>query len=273
MLDFGLNQVTMANAPIDEFIETASRLGMVGVELRNDLGGPVFDEQPADRIRRSLRDRGLRLLGVSQVYPFNRWSNGSADDVHALIDLAVEVEADTISLIPCNDGTGLDVASRQNELARALERCLPLLEAANMVALVEPLGFARSSLRDKADLVAAIEALGAHSHFRLVHDTFHHTLSGGGSVYPEHTGIVHVSGVTDADVPVRQMEDEHRVLVDAHDRLGNLDQIFALRDAGYQGAYSFECFSPDIHRHHSVEDAIRTSMNFISSQLQKEIAA
>lgn len=273
MLGFGLNQVTMANASIDEFIESAARLGMVGVELRNDLGRPIFDGRPAESVRQKLRDHGLRLLGLSQVYPFNRWTDDIAADVQALVDLAGELGAETISLIPCNDGTGIDTATRQNDLVQALERCLPLLEAADMVALVEPLGFTRSSLRSKAELVVAIEKLGAHSHFRLVHDTFHHTLSGGGPFYPDHTGIVHISGVTDADVPVDQMEDAHRVLIDANDRLGNVDQITALRDAGYQGAYSFECFSPDIHRHPSVEDAIRTSMNFISSQLQKEIAA
>lgn len=273
MLGFGLNQVTMANASIDEFIESAARLGMVGVELRNDLGRPIFDGRSAESVSQKLQGHGLRLLGLSQVYPFNRWTGDIADDVRALIDLAVEAGAETISLIPCNDGTGIDAASRQNDLANALERCLPLLEAANMVALVEPLGFTRSSLRSKAELVAAIETLGAHSYFRLVHDTFHHTLSGGGPYYPGHTGIVHISGVTDADVPVEQMEDDHRVLIDANDRLGNVDQIMALRDAGYNGAFSFECFSPDIHRHPSLEDAIRTSMNFISSQLQKEIAA
>jgi len=273
MLGFGLNQVTMANASIDEFIETAARLGMVGVELRNDLGRPIFDGLSADNVQQKLQVHGLRLLGLSQIYPFNRWSEKTAADVQALIALAVEANAETISLIPSNNGTGIDAATRQSDLMRSLEGCLPLLEAANMVALVEPLGFARSSLRSKNDLVAAIEALGAQSSLRLVHDTFHHTLSGGGPIYPEHTGIVHISGVADADVPLGQMEDAHRVLVDADDRLGNVDQITALRGAGYQGAYSFECFSPDIHRHPSVEDAIRTSMNFISSQLQKEIAA
>ena len=272
MLDFGLNQVTMAHAPIDEFVEVAARLGMVGVELRNDLDRPIFDGLPAGHIAQMLRDQGLRLLGLSQAYPFNRWSDDMAAEIRSLIDLAVEAGAETISLIPCNDGSGLDEATRRDDLARALGFSLPLLEAGDMVALVEPLGFARSSLRDRAELVAAIDALDAQDRFRLVHDTFHDKLAGGGPIFADQIGIVHISGVVDPDVPVTQMEDEHRVLIDADDRLGNLDRIRDLRAAGYRGVYSFECFSPEVQGLASPEQAIRTSMNFISSHVQ-DIAA
>ncbi|KAG1648540.1 Diaminopropionate ammonia-lyase [Nymphon striatum] len=43
------------------------------------------------------------------------------------------------------------------------------------------------------------------------------------------------------------MEDEHRVLVDSRDRLGNIDQIKALLKGGYAGPISYECFSPETH--------------------------
>lgn len=268
MLDFGLNQVTMTNAPIDEFVEAAARLDMVGVELRNDLGRPLFDGLAAEQIRRMLSDRGLRLLGVSQVYPFNRWTPNTAQEVHALIDAALGAGAEAISLIPCNDGTGLDADSRRDDLMRALKACLPLLRAANIVANVEPLGFGRSSLRSKAELVAAIDALGASDSYRLVHDTFHHTLAGGGPIYADRTGIVHVSGVSEAQVPVDHMEDAHRVLVDRDDRLENISQINALRAAGYRGAFSFECFAAEVHKLGSLQDAIGKSKDFVSSHVQ-----
>ena len=141
-----------------------------------------------------------------------------------------------------------------------------------MVANVEALGFARSSLRSKADLVTAIDALGASDRYRLVHDTFHHMLADGGQIYADRTGIVHISGVTDETVPVGQMEDEHRVLVDGDDRLGNLQQIKMLWAAGYRGAFTFECFAPEVHRLGSLENAISESKNFVSSRVH-EMAA
>ena len=272
MPDFGLNQITMCHAPFDTFVETAARLGCVGVEARNDLGRAFFDGRDARQAGREIRAQGLRLLGLSQVQPFNRWSDEIARKTQALIETAQEAGAETISLIPSNDGTGLDATSRSGDLKQALEACLPMLEAADMTALIEPLGFTQSSLRSKSELTQAIDALGAGARFKMVHDTFHHTLAGGGDIVPDQTGIVHISGVSDPNVPLSEMRDEHRGLVNGQDRLGNLGQIQALSDAGYVNVYSFECFAPDVQVSVSLEGDIRASMNFISSQLQQMAA-
>ncbi len=268
MPDFGLNQVTMASASFDGFVETAARLGCVGVEARNDLGRPFFDGREACAAGRDIRSLGLRLLGLSQVQPFNRWSDEIAAETQALIETAQAAGAETISLIPCNDGAGLDQAVRGGNLTRALEACLPMLEVAGMTALVEPLGFLRSSLRSKSELAAAIDALGAGERLKMVHDTFHHALAGGGDLYADKTGIVHISGVSDPFTSILDMEDHHRLLVDDRDRLDNLGQIRALSEAGYAGVFSFECFASEVHALAQPGDAIRASMNFISTQMQ-----
>ena len=142
-----------------------------------------------------------------------------------------------------------------------------MLEAADMIALVEPLVFLSSSLRSKQDAVDAIRAVGDEGRFKLVHDTFHHYLAGGGALFPEHTGIVHISGVVDPGPKPEEMQDGHRILVDAHDRLGNIEQIRALLDAGYDGAFSYEPFSPEVHALADPEQAHRQSMQFISSAI------
>jgi 2-keto-myo-inositol isomerase len=120
-------------------------------------------------------------------------------------------------------------------------------------------------LRSKAEAVECIEALGGADSLKIVHDTFHHHLVGGGPIFPEHTGIVHISGVTDKSVSVSDMRDGHRVLVDADDRLGNVAQIRALRAGGYTGALSFEPFSATIHALADFEGPLRTSMEFITA--------
>ena len=82
------------------------------------------------------------------------------------------------------------------------------------------------------------------------------------------TGIVHISGVSDYKLGFMQMEDEHRVLVDEKDRLGNIEQITALLAAGYCGPISFECFSPKIHALVDPYIEIKKSFDYISSQLE-----
>jgi 2-keto-myo-inositol isomerase len=260
--------MTVPNLSYVDFLDLATSLGCMGVEVRNDIDRPLFDGMDPMAAGQLARDKGLRLVGLSQVYPFNAWSDEVAQNVRDLIATATAAGAETISLIPRNDGTGTANGERQANLRLAMKAVLPMLEAADMVALVEPLGFPVSSLRQKSELVEVIEALDAADRFKLVHDTFHHTLAGGGAYYPEHTGIVHISAVVDPDVPVEEMQDAHRVLIDSNDRLGNIEQIAALRAAGYDGPYSYECFAPETHALEDPYTEIKRSFDFISSQLQ-----
>ena len=264
---FAINHMTAPRLRWDEFATLARDLGCVGVEFRNDLGRPLFDGDPPETVADRVRQMGLRIVGLSQVYPFNDWSEAVRAEVAALIESAVACGAETISLIPRNDGKGVGEGERQANLRLALREIKPMLEKAGMMALVEPLGFEGSSLRSKAETVAAIESLGAAHCFRLVHDTFHHHLAGGGPYFPEHTGIVHVSGVVDPRLAVADMRDEHRILVDAGDRLGNVEQIDHLLDAGYAGPISVEAFSPEVHALSDPTSALGESMRFIKARI------
>lgn len=270
-----LNQMTVPGLRFGAFLDLAAELGCVGIEARNDmaaLGRPLFDGMTPGEAGQMVRARGLRLVGLSQVYPFNSWDAARREEVAALIDTAVAAGAETISLIPRNDGTGGANGERQANLRIALKAIHPMLVEADMVALVEPLGFGRSSLRFKDELIDTIEALEVEDRFRIVHDTFHHTLAGGGALYPEHTGIVHISAVTDPSLSVDRMEDAHRVLVGEDDRLGNVEQIAALLAAGYDGPISYECFSPETQAMTDPKDQLARSFAFIESRIAAPVA-
>ncbi len=266
-MDFSLNQMTTPRLDYGRFIDLASRLGCAGVEVRNDLGRPLFDGLDPVVAGRIARDNGLKLFGMSQVYPFNFWSDAIREEVAALVAAAQAAGAETISLIPRNDGIGTGNGERQANLRIALKEVLPLIRDSGVVALVEPLGFPSSSLREKAELIDVIAAVGGEGHFRLIHDTFHHHLAGGGPIFPEQTGMVHISGVVDPVPGVADMRDEHRVLVDGNDRLGNIRQLRALLDAGYRGPVSYECFAPEIHEIEEPGAAIAASLAFIERQI------
>lgn len=267
-MEFAINHMTAPRLGWAELLDLAAELNCVGVEFRNDLATRLFSGDPPERVAQAAREAGLRIVGLSQVYPFNHWSDAIRKEVSALIATAKACGAETISLIPRNDGFGTASGERQSNLRLALREIKPILADAQITGLVEPLGFERSSLRFKSEAIDAIEAIGGRSQFKIVHDTFHHFLAGESEYFPEWTGIVHISGVSDRAISPRQMEDEHRVLVDAQDRLGNVAQLQALLAAGYSGPISIEAFSPKVHAINDLAPPVAASIEFIKAQLE-----
>jgi len=252
-------------------IDLAAELGCLGVELRNDLpdkklsSRPFFDGEDPAKIGAYAQTKGIRLLGLSEVYGFNHWSPDMAHKVRTLIALAQRSGAESISLIPRNDLPLQSPSERAANLRTALTAILPMVAEAGIVALIEPLGFTTSSLRQKGEAVDAIEAVGGEKVFRIVHDTFHHHLAGETDYFPEYTGIVHISGITDPLVAAGEMRDEHRILIDDRDRLGNTAQIRHLINLGYTGAFSFEAFSPEVHRLAELGQELEKSVTYLES--------
>ncbi|WP_309141668.1 TIM barrel protein [Ensifer sp. ENS11] len=265
MIKRALNQKTAPHLSYEAFLDLAKTLGCVGVEPRNDLGRGLFDGISPPEAGAMARERGLRLLGLSEVYPFNDWSAERAHAIEALIDAAAESGAETFSLIPRVDGKYTEDGARQKVLCRVMREILPMLDGHNLLALIEPIGFASSSLKEKVELVEAIEAVGGLTKFKLVHDTFQHVIAGGGRIYPEYTATVHISGISDPQRKLDETLDAHRILVDRGDRCGTLDQISAFLEAGYQGPFSFECTSPRVQESATLEDDIRRSFEFIEA--------
>jgi 2-keto-myo-inositol isomerase len=274
-IDFALNHITAPGLDSVRFIDLAAKLGCVGVELRNDLADKglttrvFFEGAEPTFVGSDAQGKGIRLLGLSEVYGFNRWSDDMKRKVELLIEQATASGAETISLIPSNDGAADSTEKRLSDLREALTAVLPLVQAAGIKALIEPLGFTTSSLRLKREAIEAIDAVEGNDSFRLVHDTFHHYLAGEMEYFPEMTGIVHISGVVDPEVKPENMQDAHRILVTKDDRLGNVEQIKALVSLGYKGAYSFEPFAAAVHSDPNLESSLRDSIAFIRNAVEK----
>lgn len=264
MTEFALNHMTVARLSFRDLVALAARLGCVGIEVRNDLPQPLFDGMDPAEGGALVRAAGLRLLAVAEVKRFNDWSEDKAAEALALMKIAKAAGAEAVSLIPRSDNQGMGNGERQAALRVALKALKPMLEDHGLIGMVEPLGFEICALRHKSEAVEAIEAVGGTGRFKLVHDTFHHALAHGGPFFPDHTGIVHISGVVDQEVALSEMRDPHRVLVTPGDRLGNIEQIEALRAAGWSGPVSFEAFSPAVHALTDPEAALRASMDHMT---------
>lgn len=272
MIHFALNHMTVARLSFRQLVDLSAKLGCVGIEVRNDLPQPLFDGMDPAEGGAFVRQNGLRLLAVAEVKRFNDWSSEKEAEALALMKVAKAAGAEAVSLIPRNDNLGMGNGERQANLRVALKALKPMLEDHGLVGMVEPLGFEICALRYKAEAVEGIEAVGGKGRFKLVHDTFHHTLAHGGLLFPEHTGIVHVSGVVDQEVGINDMRDPHRVLVTPGDRLGNVEQIAALQAAGWNGPVSYEAFSPEVHASAAPETDLAASIAYIRDSLARKAA-
>jgi 2-keto-myo-inositol isomerase len=135
-MDFALNQKTAPKLGFAAFLDLAAELGCVGVEPRNDLGQPIFDGiGPPVRAGEMARERGLRFIGLSEIYPFNDWNEDRRATVGRLIETAQAASAETISLIPRVDGRGGDDAERARMVRAALAGILPMLDGTGVVGL------------------------------------------------------------------------------------------------------------------------------------------
>jgi 2-keto-myo-inositol isomerase len=268
-INFALNHICAPSLPVEDFFAMARSLGLSSVEIRNDLDdNAIIDGTPAAIIKDAAARHGVVIISINALQRFNEWNESRAAEAKELIDYAAASGAKALVLVPVNDGSGQEDGVRQENLKTALRALKPMLDAAGIMGLVEPLGFEICSLRSKTEAADAIEQLDAAGTFNLVHDTFHHFLAGETPIFPGLTGLVHISGVSDAAVSVVGMRDGHRVLVDDADRLDNVGQIKALLDAGYAGPYSFEPFSPAVQQLEQPQGALRESMDYIRSALQ-----
>ena len=262
MPPFALNHMTAPSLSWRAFLDLAADLGCVGVEFRNDFKTPLFEGAEPAEVGAAAAAKGLRLLALAEVKMFNDWSPAKRVEAEALMKIAVAAGAEAISLIPRNDNVATSREDSRQVTQTALQELLPILRAHGLKAMVEPLGFAACSLRYKDVLAQVIAAIGGEGTYFMVHDTFHHALAGGGPIFPDLTGIVHISGVK-APVYVSDMQDAHRVLVDGDDLLGNVAQIRALIAAGYKGAFSYEPFASSVHDLPNPKSALLHSMDFI----------
>lgn len=268
-MEFALNHMVAPRLDHAAFFDLTRKVGVADVEIRNDLPGVALaDGTPASEVGRAAKARGLGVLTINALQRFNLWDEARAAEAQAMIDQCAASGAKALVLCPVNEVAYRPAPSeRRAEVIKALNALKPMLSAAGVRGFVEPLGFAECSLRLKEEAVEAITAAGGRDVFRVVHDTFHHFVAGETRMFPGMTGLVHVSGVIDPTATAASMRDPHRVLVDATDRIGNLEQLRALRAGGYGGPVSFEPFASSVHASADIEADLRAGVRHLQSAL------
>lgn len=272
-LEFAINHMTAPQLGLSDFFALAAKLGAPRVEIRNDISGnAILDGTPAAEVKRLAAEHDVTIISINALQQFNLWSSTRAAEAQSLATYCSASGSKALVLVADNSGQAFDSATRIARATEALKGLVPMLRQSGIIGLVECLGFETCSLRSKKEAVAAIDAANGRDVLRLAHDTFHHHLAGEPDLFPELTGLIHISGVEDPALAVRDMRDAHRVLVGPNDRLDSVGQIAALRRGGYAGPLSFEPFAEELRHLPDPAAAVRQSMQFLTENLKARAA-
>ncbi|GLR65988.1 iolI protein [Acidocella aquatica] len=268
-LEFSINRISAPRLSFPDFLAMCGRLGVSNIEIRNDLKNVEIDDgSDARQLRAATAAAGIAIRSINALYPFDICDAGLEQRAVQLAAYAQECGAEALVMCPLNSRDDhRSAGTRYTDLVHALKTLRPILDDHGIIGLVEPLGFEESALRHKPEAIKAIFEASGERHYRLVHDTFHHFLSGDETFFPELTGLVHISGVEAPDLSPEQMRDGHRVFVGAADRLGNIAQLRTLLACGYTGPVSFEPFAEQIMRMDNTEALLSGSMAYIGANL------
>jgi 2-keto-myo-inositol isomerase len=271
LLRYAINHMVAPKKSFAELVALANALELDAVEIRNDLPGTaILDGTDAAQIREQAEAGGVRVLSINALQRFNEWNDAREVEARGLARYAQGCGAAMLVLCPVNDVSyRLAESQRLKGLRDALRALAPILADAGILGLIEPLGFQESSLRLKSEAVEAIEDQGLGEQFRIVHDTFHHYLSGEPHLLTDWTALVHLSGVDDQNLPLGTLRDAHRGLVGADDRLGNIAQIIALLAGGYDGPFAFEPFTVKLSAGEDIAGALESSIHWLDAELAK----
>jgi 2-keto-myo-inositol isomerase len=270
MLDtsrFSLNRIIYPELNLENFFKLTKDLGLNKVELRNDLpGGKILDDYAQEDVKALANKYGIQILTINAIQKFNLGTvlDQVYEETRKMLKTAAVIGCGAVVLCPNNDVEDKRTQEQfYSETVAALQKLAPLFEETDITGLVEPLGFEECSLRSKKIAIQAIQE-SEYDGYQIVHDTFHHYLGPDEAIFPEYTGLVHISGV-ETDIPTSQIRDEHRLLIGGRDIMDNKAQIRALESRGYTGTYSFEPFSSDVQNMplERLKEALSESLEFM----------
>ncbi|TPE51746.1 TIM barrel protein [Amaricoccus solimangrovi] len=263
-----INRTVAPGLPLADFLALARNAGAEGVEIRNDVPGREFaDGTPASEVRARIAEAGLAVASINALQRFNDWTPAREREAAVLAAYARDLGAPGIVLCPVIDESlGWSPDERLARIAAGLRGLAPILADAGVTGYVEPLGMRGSTMDRQAEAVEAMQAVGAAGVFRLCYDTFQSFRRGDPTLFPEHVGLVHVSGITRTDLAPAELTEPDRGLVGPEDRVENLARLSGLPD--YSGFVSLEPFDPSVQRDPDLAGKLAASLARLRGALE-----
>ena len=264
-IPFSLNQIILPGSSFDDFLLLAKKLDVKAIEIRNDIATNLIEENNPNRIKDICEENSVKIISINALQKFDIWNTDRAKEFVTLCDYASTANVEAIVLVPLNDGSVIDSKEYRELLQNSLKSIVSILNNYNLLSYVEPLGFKTATLRKKSIASEIIHELQT-SKLKIVHDTFHHTLSNEKEFFTPITGLVHISGVS-KEYSNENLKDGHRSYINENDILDNIGQIKKMIKANYQGFFSFEPFAEEILKNNNSSDKIKESFDYILTKL------
>lgn len=266
---FSLNRTVAPRLPLDGFLQLARKVGVEAVEIRNDIEGQEFaNGMPAAEVRQRISDQGLNVASINALQRFNDWTADRAREAKEIFAYAAALGAPGIVLCPVIDAQhGWSSAELVRKLRDSLKAIKALAADHGVIGYVEPLGMVDSTLRSQALATEAIEDVSGAGPLQICYDTFQFYRASDTRLFPEHIGLVHVSGITRTDLPREKLTEPDRGFIDGADICGTTGQLRDIRATGYVGYVSVEPFDPAIQERADVSEDLARSLDFMRRTL------
>ena len=268
---FSLNRTCSPNMTLAQFIALATSVGVEAVEVRNDIVGREFaDGMDAAELRATVSEAGLRFASINALQRFNDWDSTRAHEALSLVRYAAALGAPGVVMCPVVDaGHGWTDSDLEAKLRHSLRMLQPILLDHGVTGYVEPLGMKGSTLKRQKTAVAAVSDVASWEAFRICHDTFQFYRCGDIQMFPEHVGLVHVSGIDRTDLRPDELTEPDRGLVFVGDRVGNVEQLRTLISAGYEGYVSVEPFNPMVQQDPGLASRLAASIDYVRATTRR----
>lgn len=155
---FAINRMSAPRLTFTDFVAMTRRLGASAIEIRNDLPDvELVDGTPAAQVGLAARDGHLAIRSINALQRFEHFDSVRDAEARELIRYAVAAGAEALVLCPTNNRQDdRSPEQRHADLVHTLRQLQPLLAAAGLVGLIEPLGFEECALRRKSQAVRAL---------------------------------------------------------------------------------------------------------------------
>jgi 2-keto-myo-inositol isomerase len=262
---FSLNRTCSPNMSLVQFIALATAVGVEAIEVRNDIVDREFaDGMDAGELRAAVSAAGLGFASINALQRFNDWGRNRAEEALNLVQYAAVLGAPGIVLCPViQDSHGWTEAELEENLRHSLRMLRPILLDHGVTGYVEPLGMKGSTMKWQRTAVAAVSDVAGWDAFRICHDTFQFYRCSDTQMFPEHVGLVHISGIDRGDLSPAELTEPDRGLVFAGDRVGNVQQLQTLISGGYAGYVSIEPFNPMVQQDLSPAAKLAASVDYV----------
>jgi 2-keto-myo-inositol isomerase len=268
-IEFAMNRTCAPQLPLAAFLKLAVGVGVKAIEIRNDIAGREFMDgtEPA-AILDQLQMAHIEVASVNALQRFNEWTRDREAEAKFLVGYAAKLGAPGVVLCPVHNlDHGWNQSDAEKNLREGLKFLRPILLDLGVKGYVEPLGMTGSTMKTQNMAVAAISDTDGWDAYELCYDTFQFFRCGDTILHPERIGLTHMSGISRNDLLPGDLTEPDRVLIDDADRVENIKQLRALKDAGYRGFVSMEPFNLEVQQSTDLQSQLRRSFARVAAAL------